>query len=156
MTSSILANSATRASIWSVSNPYAVGERKGDVFGDRERIKQGAGLKDHGDAAANLHQAVFGPIGDVFAGDDHAALVGLEKAHDVLERYRFAHAAAAHDDAGLSGIDEEADVVEDQMIVEGLRNVAKFDVVVGHVCCAKRSALRARQLRLAHCASVGR
>ena len=62
----------------------------------------------------------------------HAALVGLEEAQDVLERYRFAHAAAAHDHAGLSGIDEEADVVEDQVIVERLRNVAKFDVVVGH------------------------
>jgi hypothetical protein len=75
-------------------------------------------LKNHGDAASDLSEAVFGPPGDVIAGNDDTSSVRLEETHDVLERYRFADAAAAHDDAGLTRIHEEADAIEDEVIVE--------------------------------------
>ena len=48
-----------------------------------------------------------GEIGDVLVGDDDAAAVGLEEAHDVLKGYGFPDAAAADDGDGLPGIDVE-------------------------------------------------
>ena len=95
-----------------------------------ERIEKRAGLEDHGDAPANLHQVLFRPVGDVFAGHDDAPFIGLQEAHDVLQRDGFADAAAPHDDAGLPGIDGEADAVEHQVIAERFGDVAEFDVVV--------------------------
>ena len=47
-------------------------------------------------------------IGDVLVGDDDAAGVGLEEAHDVLQANAFADAAAADDGEGLAGIEIEA------------------------------------------------
>ena len=38
----------------------ALPQRIGDVFADRERVKQRAGLEDHGDAPANLDQLLLG------------------------------------------------------------------------------------------------
>src|SRR5208282_85432 len=86
------------------------------------------------DAAADGGELLFGPAGDVLAGDPDLALVGLEKAEDVFEGHRFAHAAASQDDAGLPGVHVEADVAEDHMVVEGLGDVAEFEEVVGHGC----------------------
>ena len=36
-------------------------------------------------------------VGDVLVGHKHAALIGLEEAHDVAQADGFAHAAAADD-----------------------------------------------------------
>ena len=88
-------------------------ERKRDIFRHGQRIKQRARLENHGHAAANLRQLVFGPIGDVLPGHEHAARPASETPM-MLQRDRFSHAAAPHDHAGLAGIDEEADVIEHQ------------------------------------------
>src|SRR5579862_3129812 len=59
-------------------------ERKGDVFEDGEGVEEGAGLEDHGDAAAKVFELGFGEVGDVLAVDDDAAGVGLEEAEEEL------------------------------------------------------------------------
>ena len=40
-------------------------------------------------------------------GHDHAAVVGLEEAHDVRQGNGFSHAAAADDGHRLAGVDVE-------------------------------------------------
>ena len=128
----------------------ALFERKRNVFRHSQRIKQRARLENHGDAAANLRQLGFGPIGDVLAGDQHAARVRPQEPKYMLQRYRLPHAAASHDDARLSMVDEEADVVEDEVIVKGFADVAEFDEVVlrGRLCLKRNSRTHDRPLLL--------
>ena len=119
MTSSISASSATRAS-------FCSGDRSSRrpaetrCFRRRQRIKQRARLEDHGHAAANLGQLVFGPIGDVLAGHEHAPGIRPQESQDVLQRDRFPHAAAPHDHARLPRVDVEADIIQHQVIVKAL------------------------------------
>src|SRR5260370_39144249 len=72
------------------------------------------------------------PVRYVFARNEHASRVRLQKSHNMLERDRFPHAAASHDDARLPAVHMEADVIEDKIVVERFADVAKFDVVVAH------------------------
>ena len=118
------------------SKTFAIRQGKRDVLPDRKRIKQRSRLENHGDAAANFYQALFRPVGNVLAGHNDAARIGLEKTHNMLQGDRFSHAAAAHDDAGLARIDEEAHAVEHHVPVEGLGDVLKFDVMVAHEAVA--------------------
>ena len=64
-------------------------------------------------------------------GDDHAARIGLEKSHDVMQRDRFAHAAAPQNADRLGGQHVEVDVVEHDVVAERLGDVAEFDVGIG-------------------------
>ena len=107
----------------------ALFERKRDVFLHSQRIKQRARLENHRDAAANLGQLFFSPIGDVLAGDQHAARVRAQEPKNMLQRHGFPHAAAPHDDARLSMVDKEAHVVQDEVIAKGFADVAEFDEV---------------------------
>ena len=107
-------------------------QRKRDIFPDCERIKQRSGLKHHRHFAADFRELRFVPVRDVFAGDDHAAGVRLKEAHDVFERHRLAHAAAAHDHDGLAVIHEKADIVEHNVLVKRFRHAAKLDVMLAH------------------------
>ena len=93
-------------------------------------------------------QLIFGPIGDVLAGDEHAPRVRPQKSHDMLQRDRFSHAAAPHDDARLAVVHEEADVVEHQVIAKRLADVAEFDVV------ARRGRLRLVQVFARPCSAA--
>ena len=106
---------------------------KGDVFCDREGIEEGARLKDHGDFAADSFKLFFVEIGDIFAIDEDLAGVGCKKAHDVFQGNGFAYAATAHDYAGFSLADFEADVVENHAVVEGFADIAKFKKEFGGV-----------------------
>ena len=54
-------------------------ERERDIFADSERIEERAGLKNHGDTAANRDHLIFVPAGDVLPGDDDAAGVRLRE-----------------------------------------------------------------------------
>src|SRR5215469_11364688 len=123
---------------------------KGNVFTDGEGVKQRPILKNHGDFLADQFQLLFAVVGDVFAGDDDAAGIGLEKSHDVMQRDRLAHPAAAEDTDGLGGHYVEADVIEHDIISEGFRHVSELNVryglrTVGHdyvgrsllLCCTK-------------------
>ena len=47
----------------------------------------------------------------------------------MLQRDRLPHAAAPHDDARLSVVDKEADVVEHEVIAKRFADVAEFDEV---------------------------
>ena len=95
---------------------------------DGQRVEECAVLKDHGDFLADDLELRFVVVGDVFAGHDHPARVRLQKSHDVMERDRFAHTAAAEDADRLPGLDIEADVVEDAVVSKGLGDVFEFDV----------------------------
>ncbi len=61
---------------------------------------------------------------------------GAQKSKNMLQRYRLPHAAAPHDHASLSMVDEEADVVEHQVIVKSFADIAEFDEVArrGRLC----------------------
>jgi hypothetical protein len=54
----------------------------------------------------------------------------------MLQCYRLAYPAATHDHARLSIVNEEADVVEDEVVVKGFADVAEFDEVArrGRLC----------------------
>ncbi len=97
----------------------AAGQRESHVLGDGERVEQGAGLENHGGAAADFRKLRLVPPGDVFARDEDAAFVRLKKPEQQLQRYRFPYAAAAHDHGGLTLLDEEIYVVQDGFVVEG-------------------------------------
>ena len=79
-------------------------EREQNIFADRERIEQRAGLEHHGHFLADAAQFGFVGVGDVGVGDDDAAVVGLEESHDVAQAHGLADAAAADDGQGLAGI----------------------------------------------------
>ena len=76
---------------------------------------------------SGLH-LLFRVVGDVLPGDDDASGVGLEEPHDVVQRDRFTHAAAAEDADGLGGHHVETDVLEHLLVAERLGDVAKLDV----------------------------
>ena len=65
---------------------------------------------------------------DVFSGDENLSGVGLEEAHDLLQRDRFADAAAAEDAECLPRENEEADIIEDDEAAEGFRDVLEGDI----------------------------
>src|SRR5262249_54840180 len=109
------------------------------VFGDGERIEECARLEHHGDFFADAAQFLFRKIGNVFVGDDDLALIGLEEAHDVGERNRFAHAAAADDGDGFAVPDVEIGIGQNRP-VKCLVYVPELDVIrklLGH---ARRSS----------------
>src|SRR3974390_913252 len=70
---------------------------------------------------------------DVLARDDDPARVRLQKSHDVVERDRFSHAAAAENTDGFTRVNVEADVIEHAALAERFADVLKVDVrlVVG-------------------------
>ena len=70
----------------------------------------------------------FGVVGDVLVGHPDAAAVGLEEAHDLMQRHRLAHAAAAQDAHGLAGHNVEADAIEHDIAAERLVDVLELDV----------------------------
>ena len=93
----------------------------------------------------------IGVVGDVLAGDDDAAGVGLEKAHDVVQRDGLAHAAAAEDADGFRGHHIEAHMIEDDVVAEGFGDFAEFDVgrgfgISGMIGFGFRSLLALRRL----------
>ena len=86
-----------------------------------------------------MFQLLLGVIGDVLSGDDHAPGIRLEESHDVMQRHRFAHAAAPQNAYRLRRQHVEADVVEHDVVAKRLGDVAKLDVgrgfcVVRHEC----------------------
>ncbi len=67
-------------------------------------------------------------IGNVFVGDDHAALIRLEKAHDVRKSHRFSYAAAPDDRHRLTGIYVKIGIDQNRP-VERLIHVPELDVM---------------------------
>ena len=101
---------------------------KQHVFRHGKRIEQRAGLKHHRHFAADAAEFRLRHIGDIFVGDDYAALVGLEKAHDVRERHRFPDAAAADDRHRLARIYVKIGI-DQNGLVERLIHVPELDVM---------------------------
>ena len=102
-------------------------QRKRNIFPHRQRIKQRARLENHRNPPADFGQLVFVPVGDVLARNQHAPRVRPQESKNMLQRYGLAHTAAPHDHARFCIVDEEADVVEHQMIVKGFADVVEFD-----------------------------
>src|SRR5262249_17507472 len=59
---------------------------------------------------------------------NHSAGVGLEKTHDVVQRYRFAHAAAAQYAECLCRKDIKADMIEYTVVAKRFADILEFDV----------------------------
>ena len=85
-------------------------------------------LEDDRHFLADALQIFFAVVGDVFVGHDHPAGIRLEKSHDVHQRDRLAHAAAAQNANCLSGHHAEADVVEHAIVAKGLGDILELDV----------------------------
>ena len=98
----------------------------GDVVADGERIEERALLEDHAGAGAQGKELLLGHVGDLFAEEQDAALIGAQQAVGELEQDALAHAGRAEQDAGLSGRDGEAD----------------GNLVVAAVLCLLRRSLR--------------
>ena len=79
-------------------------QREQHVLGDGERVEQRAGLEHHSHFLANAPQFRLGEIRDIFMRHDHPPAVRFQKTHDVRQRYRLAHAAAADDRHRLPGV----------------------------------------------------
>src|ERR1700682_1763738 len=99
-----------------------------DVLSYREGVEERAVLKNHGNFLADPFHLFFRIVRDVFSGDDYAARVRLKKSHDVMQRYRLAHTAAAEDADGLTRQHLKTDMVKHNVVAEGLADVLKFDV----------------------------
>src|SRR5260221_38214 len=84
------------------------------------------------------------------AADQHAARVRTQEPKYMFQRDRLPHPAAPHDDARLSMVDEEADVVENEVIVKGFADVAEFDEVApgSRLCILEESRTHVRPLLL--------
>src|SRR2546423_4477504 len=98
-----------------------------DVVVDRERVEERALLEDHTDLLSDAHHLGLRVVRDVFAVNEYATLVGLQKAEDEFYRGRLAAARAAEDDLGLAFAHLEAHAVEDDAVVERERHVAELD-----------------------------
>src|SRR6185437_14240433 len=93
-----------------------------------ERIEERAGLKDHGHFFPDAPQFLFGHLGNVLVSDDHVALVGFHKTHDVAEADGFANTAAPDNGERLTRIYEKIHVLQHRPI-EGLIHMAKLYVM---------------------------
>ncbi len=108
--------------------PAALAQGKRHVLADRQRIEERPVLKDHGDLLADALQLLLGIVSDVFVGHPDASAVRLEKAHDVMERNRFSHAASPQDADRLAGHHVEAHVIQHHLAAKGLRDALELDV----------------------------
>jgi hypothetical protein len=80
-------------------------------------------------------KAALGHVGDLFAEEQDAALVGAQQAVGQLEQDALAHAGGAEQNARLSRRNGEADVFEHRRAVEGDGDVAKDDDRAGGEGC---------------------
>ena len=85
-------------------------EGKQDVFADGERIEERPGLKDHGYFLANRAELGLGEIGNVLIGNDYAARIRLQKAHDVPQAHGLTDTASSDDGQRLAGIHMKIDI----------------------------------------------
>ena len=80
----------------------ALDQAEGDVFPDRQRIEEGAALKQHAELLQDPLAVARAHADDLFAIDQDAAALGLHQAEDAFERHRFAGARSADDDEGFA------------------------------------------------------
>ena len=97
----------------------------GDVVADGERVEERALLKDHASAGAQGEKLLLGHVGDLFAKEQNAALIGAQEAVGELEQDALSHTGGAEQDAGLTGGNGEADVFQNGRAVEGDGDIAK-------------------------------
>lgn len=75
---------------------------------------------------------LFRKSGDVFTSDDHTAGIRLEKPHENLQRNGFTYATAPENTDCFAGHDFETDSIEDRLLAEGFRDLAKLDIGTAH------------------------
>src|SRR5512146_3030157 len=106
----------------------ALAQRKGNVLTHGERVEERPILEDHGDLLANALHLDFRIVRDVLIGDPDAPAVWFQKAHDVVERYRFADAASAEDADGLAAHNIEGHAIENDIAAKRLVYVEELDI----------------------------
>ena len=83
------------------------------VLADGQRIEQGAGLKNHGQAIFVQHPGTV----NGFSFDENVPCVGFFQADDVFKQDAFAAAAGTHDDKNLLPLDSKIDALQDQLAI---------------------------------------
>ena len=98
-----------------------------DVLAHGERVEERALLKDHPEIGADRHQLVFVHAVDLFAVDEDPALIRLEQPENQAQDRRLSGAARAEEDLRVRGLQREADVAQDDLVVERQPDVVEDD-----------------------------
>ena len=96
-----------------------------NVLGHRQRIEQGALLKQHADVAANAQKLVLGQVVHSFAVHENRAAVGPKESERKLQHNGFSSTARAEQHVHASLRHAEADVAQHDVLVEGERNLVE-------------------------------
>ncbi len=118
--------SRTRWSI-SLSGTCFLDKLVGHVVANGERIEERALLKDHAGAGAQGEELLLGHMGNIFAEEQDAALVGPQQAVGELEQHALAHAGGAEQDTRFSRRNGEAHVFQHRRAVKSDGDVLKSD-----------------------------
>src|SRR5213075_1379981 len=117
-------------------------DRQGDVLAHREGAQERAFLEEHAELPARVLHLILRGLRDVRPVKNHLARVGVLRAdHDAQER-RLAAARGAQDDERLALLDGEADVVERDLLPEGLAHVADLDEGAHHITAWSKAATK--------------
>src|SRR5262249_37466452 len=84
---------------------------------------------DHADVFADVDELLFGVVGYVFTIDQNSAGVSFEQSENQPQYGGFAGAGPAHDDFGLSMGNGEADLVKDDLVIEGQGDLVELNCV---------------------------
>ena len=89
-----------------------------DVLAHGQRVEQRPFLEHHAEVGADRHQLVFVHVVDPLAVDEDLAGVRLQQAEHQPQDRRLAGAARAQEDLRVPGLQREADVAQDHLLVE--------------------------------------
>src|SRR5687768_3891708 len=98
-----------------------------DVFGHAQRIEQRKLLEHDAHIGAHPHQLLFGERIDTFSVDADLSLVWSKETDHELEGDGLSDAALAQQNRHGAFGNDEADVTQDDVIVEGKRHAVELD-----------------------------
>src|SRR5262245_5102841 len=117
-----------------------VPNRQGNILSHRQRIEQGAALKEHAKFTSHLLQGAFIEVRDLLAVEVHFSTIMLIGPDEMSQDGRLATAAAAHDDANGAPLDRKTDVFEHRLRAKTLAQVAHVNHALRRwrlavICC---------------------
>ena len=98
-----------------------------DVLFDGERVEERPFLKHHADIGTHVHELQLTHPVHALPVDEDRAAIGPQQSQYELQNRGLAGAAAAEDDLGVARQQLEAHVLEDDLVVEGQRDLVEHD-----------------------------
>ncbi len=122
-----------------------------DVLSNGQGVEERSFLKQHADVRAQAQEVAFAHVVDPGSVDEDLSAVGPEQSERQFQHNRFSSAAGAQHDAHAVFRDDEADVAEHDVVVEGEGHVFEDDCRGAHrgrqVFCLVQAAGAARSAR---------